>query len=112
MVDHAEDATRVRVGTIPKATEPRRDGGSGGGAVTTTDGLYVEDDGPGIPDEHEADVFEYGHSNRVDGTGLGLATVATIAEAHGWTVDVTEGTDGGARFQFGDVTFVHGMADS
>ncbi|WP_343138455.1 hypothetical protein [Halorubrum sp. BOL3-1] len=26
--------------------------------------------------------------------------VAEVAEAHGWTVEVTSGTDGGARFEF------------
>jgi PAS domain S-box-containing protein len=62
-------------------------------------GFYVEDDGPGVP-EHERDaVFERGFTTSGDGTGLGLAIVRRVVEAHGWDVEVTEGRDGGARFE-------------
>jgi signal transduction histidine kinase len=33
-----------------------------------------------------------------------LTIVQRIAEAHGWQVAVVDGTDGGARFEFTDVT--------
>ncbi|SMO78633.1 PAS domain-containing sensor histidine kinase [Halorubrum cibi] len=80
----------------------------GGGSVTVTvgdlsDGFYVEDDGPGIPEEARADVFESGHTTAEAGTGFGLAIVREIVEAHGWTVAVTDGDAGGARFEFTDV---------
>ena len=66
----------------------------------TDDGFYVADDGPGIdPDQRDA-VFEPGHTTAPDGTGFGLAIVERIAEAHGWEVAVTEGGEGGARFEF------------
>ena len=66
----------------------------------TDGGFYVADDGPGIePDQRDA-VFEPGHTTAPDGTGFGLAIVERIAEAHGWTVSVTESGDGGARFEF------------
>lgn len=69
----------------------------------TEGGFYVEDDGPGIPDEEMDTIFEYGHTNSQDGTGIGLSIVKTIAEAHGWSVWV-DGTSGrGARFVFSDV---------
>ena len=68
-------------------------------------GFYVEDDGPGIPEDVRDDVFEAGHTSERDGTGLGLAIVKRIAEAHGWEVSVTEGSDGGARFEFENVKF-------
>lgn len=45
--------------------------------------IYVEDDGPGIPDDRRDDVFESGYSTSETGTGLGLAIVQRIAEAHG-----------------------------
>ncbi|MFC5278747.1 PAS domain S-box protein [Halorubrum rubrum] len=64
------------------------------------DGFYVEDDGPGIPDDERDDAFESGHTTAEDGTGFGLAIVERIVEAHGWTVSVTEGEAGGARFEF------------
>ncbi|WP_374057582.1 PAS domain-containing sensor histidine kinase [Halorhabdus salina] len=63
-------------------------------------GFYVEDDGPGIPPERRDEVFEHGVTYSDGGTGFGLSIVADIANAHGWTVSVTEGTDGGARFEF------------
>jgi signal transduction histidine kinase len=64
------------------------------------DGFYVADDGPGIPPGERDTVFDPGHSTADGGTGFGLAIVERIAEAHGWSISVTEGRDGGARFEF------------
>jgi PAS domain S-box-containing protein len=63
-------------------------------------GIYVEDDGPGIPVEKRENVFEPGHSSAQGGTGFGLTIVKRIVQAHGWELSVTDGTDGGARFEF------------
>jgi PAS domain S-box-containing protein len=76
----------------------------GGDQVSVTigeleDGFYVADDGPGIPAEDRQSVFEYGESTAEDGTGLGLAIVRRVAEAHGWTVSVTDSDTGGARLE-------------
>ncbi|RJX42294.1 two-component system sensor histidine kinase/response regulator [Halonotius aquaticus] len=62
-------------------------------------GFYVEDDGPGIPAADREAVLESGYTTSDDGTGFGLAIVAEVADAHGWEVTVTEGADGGARFE-------------
>lgn len=62
-------------------------------------GFYVEDDGPGIPEERRSSIFQHGYTTDATGTGFGLSIVHKIAERHGWTVDVTEGEDGGARFE-------------
>jgi PAS domain S-box-containing protein len=80
----------------------------GGNAVAvrvepTAGGFAVEDDGPGIPADERDGVFERGYTTNEDGTGFGLYIVRNIAEAHGWTVAVTDGADGGARFEVGDV---------
>jgi len=79
----------------------------GGADVTVTvgrldedGGFYVADTGSGIPPERRDEVFQYGVTSSEGGTGFGLSIVADIAKAHGWTVSVTEGTDGGARFEF------------
>jgi signal transduction histidine kinase len=79
----------------------------GGADVTVTvsrldegDGFYVEDTGSGIPQERRDDVFKHGVTSSEGGTGFGLSIVADIAKAHGWAVSVTDGTRGGARFEF------------
>ncbi len=81
-------------------------GGSTVSVGPLADGFYVADDGPGVPvDEREA-VFEAGYTTDADGTGLGLWIVADVAEAHGWDLSVTEGGDGGARFEVRGLAFV------
>ncbi|WP_226023556.1 sensor histidine kinase [Halomicrobium salinisoli] len=69
------------------------------------DGFYVADDGPGIPEGEREDVFEYGYTTDTAATGFGLAVVEEVAAAHGWTVDLTEGLDGGARVEVHGVEF-------
>ncbi|WP_377074840.1 PAS domain-containing sensor histidine kinase [Natronoarchaeum mannanilyticum] len=61
----------------------------------TETGFFVEDDGPGIPDDEKGSIFEQGYTNSDDGTGFGLYIVRTLADAHGWTVGVTDAEDGG-----------------
>ncbi|NHN46999.1 hybrid sensor histidine kinase/response regulator [Halostella sp. JP-L12] len=66
----------------------------------TEDGFRVADDGVGIPERERDAVFDWGVSTVDDRLGVGLAVVDAIAEAHGWTATVAEGSDGGARFEF------------
>lgn len=71
--------------------------------VGATDaGFYVEDDGSGIQSDERERLFDAGYTTDADGTGFGLAIVRRVAEAHGWSVTVDNGAQGGARF---DVTF-------
>ena len=74
----------------------------------TDGGFYVADDGPGIPEEHAEDVFEYGYTTTDEGTGLGLSIVKTMAESHGWTVEVEAAVgheaSTGTRFVFAGVS--------
>jgi signal transduction histidine kinase len=63
-------------------------------------GFAVADDGPGIPPADRDRVFEWGYTTDEEGVlGLGLCIVHEIAEAHGWTLSVTESAAGGARFE-------------
>jgi PAS domain S-box-containing protein len=76
----------------------------GSGDVTVTvgaldTGFYVADDGPGIPADERESVFDTGYSTAADGTGFGLSIVRQIADAHGWTITLTESETGGARFE-------------
>ncbi len=73
---------------------------------TSTDGgdavLIVEDEGPGVPQELRASLFERfvrGDGDRGGSFGLGLAIVRAVAESHGGTVALETATEGsGARF--------------
>lgn len=65
--------------------------------------LGVQDEGPGIPDEHKARIFERFY--RVDpkrkggpGTGIGLAIAKSIVDGHGGTIRVEDAPGGGSRF--------------
>ena len=82
----------------------------GGKDVTVTvgelpGGFHVTDTGPGIPEDDRAQVFEAVDSTSEGGTGFGLRIVRQIADAHGWAVAVTEGKQGGARFEVTNVEF-------
>ena len=82
----------------------------GGEDVTVTvgelsDGFYVEDDGSGIPAANYEDVFETGYSTGGQGVGFGLSIVKRMIEIHDWNIRVTDGTDGGARFEITGVDF-------
>jgi two-component system, OmpR family, sensor kinase len=73
---------------------------------TSTDGmnrLYVDDDGPGIPEADRHRVFESfvqleRTAGRKTGFGLGLAIVKRSIEWHGGAVSVATAPLGGARF--------------
>ena len=67
--------------------------------------VTVEDNGPGIPTESLAGLFDRfyrfdGTSRRPDGTGLGLSVVKGLVEAHGGSVSAENRIEGGARFTF------------
>ncbi|MEV7012993.1 HAMP domain-containing sensor histidine kinase [Streptosporangium sp. NPDC051022] len=94
-VRHADSTVTVRLAL---------DEGPGGGTAAVLD---VRDDGPGIPAEHHAAVFD--RFTRLDeardrdagGSGLGLAIARDIAVRHGGTLDLVTETPGAwfrARF--------------
>ena len=81
-VDHGGPDATIEVGT---------DGGP-----SDVSGLFVADDGPGVPPEARDSLFDSGFST-AESSGLGLAIVDRIADAHGWELDVRN--DGGAVFE-------------
>ena len=84
-VEHGGDDVTVRIGQADEQT------------------IYIEDDGPGVPEDERDAVFEPGYSSTSNGTGFGLAIVQRLAEAHGWDITLTNSESGGARFEFNDV---------
>ncbi len=89
-VEHGREDVTIRIGT-------------------TEDGLFVADDGPGIPDEKQADIFEQGVTHSESGTGYGLSIVTDIVDGHGWSIDVSTSRDGGARF---DIDGIRSLAET
>jgi len=69
------------------------------GPFDNESGFYIEDTGPGVPADDRDEIFESGYTTSRQGTGFGLSIVQEIVEAHGWTISVTTGAAGGARFE-------------
>lgn len=60
--------------------------------------LIVADSGEGVPPELRQKIYDPFFTTKDHGTGLGLATVHTIIEAHGGTLELENATGGGAKF--------------
>jgi signal transduction histidine kinase len=66
--------------------------------------ILIEDNGPGIPADDLAHIFEPFYRGRratddqIQGTGLGLSLAKKIVEAHGGTIQVTSRVDVGTTF--------------
>jgi signal transduction histidine kinase len=77
--------------------------------------LSVEDNGPGIPEEHLPRVFDRFYKVDVSrtgtalpsGSGLGLSIVQAIVKRHGGTIEAHNSAHGGARF---DIVLPHATA--
>ena len=76
------------------------------GDLPDTEGIFIEDTGPGIPPEERETVFEQGYTTTEEGTGYGLSIVREIVNGHGWEICVTDSSPGGARFE------ITGLKDS
>ncbi len=60
--------------------------------------VRVEDEGPGIPRERLATIFKPFYTTKTQGTGLGLAVVKKIVDAHAGTVTVESVEGKGTTF--------------
>jgi signal transduction histidine kinase len=102
-VEHGGDDPRVTVGALTADAETDDDENDDDDDKVDDDddvaGFYVADDGPGVPESEREAVFRPGYTTADGGTGLGLAIVERIVAAHGWTLDLTDSRDDGARFE-------------
>jgi two-component system OmpR family sensor kinase len=100
-----DDLHRLAANLVENAIRHTPEGTTVHASAHARDGdveLVVEDDGPGIPPELAARVFERfvrgGDDRGAGSSGLGLAIVRAVAESHGGTVRLEKGENGGARF--------------
>lgn len=61
--------------------------------------VTVDDSGPGVPDAERERIFKAYYSSKAGGTGLGLALVKQVFEAHGGSIVCESSPLGGARFR-------------
>ena len=92
-VRHTPGGSRIELGLVRNGSEAT---------------LEVSDDGPGLPEGMEQQVFERfvrgagpvdRHASKGEGTGLGLSIVRAVADAHGGEVTAGPSEAGGARFR-------------
>ena len=72
---------------------------------TYDNGIYVEDDGPGIPENERSKVFTAGCTTKKNNTGHGLKIIEQIVKSHDWNIEIEEGSSGGARFEIAGIDF-------
>jgi CheY-like chemotaxis protein/two-component sensor histidine kinase len=72
---------------------PHGDRTDGGGVE-----VVIQDDGPGIPPDKRAKVFEPYFTTKEGGSGLGLALALSIARKHGGDLVLESPAAGGCRF--------------
>jgi signal transduction histidine kinase len=61
--------------------------------------LEVRDNGPGVPADRRAEIFKPYFTTQKQGTGLGLAVVQQIVQAHGWDIECLANEPKGALFR-------------
>jgi signal transduction histidine kinase len=61
----------------------------------------ISDNGPGVPPERRAELFEFGKTTKVGGSGIGLPLSQLIVESHGGTLVYQDrnGSSRGATFR-------------
>ncbi|MEM7608046.1 MAG: ATP-binding protein [Myxococcota bacterium] len=60
--------------------------------------IYVDDDGPGVPEDERSTIFDPYVTSKTDGTGLGLPIVKKVILEHEGSIECDASPLGGARF--------------
>lgn len=61
--------------------------------------LEIRDNGPGVPPDRRKEIFKPYVTTQEKGTGLGLAVVQQIVQAHGWEIECLSNEPKGAIFR-------------
>jgi K+-sensing histidine kinase KdpD len=86
-VRHSPAGGRVEIGGAPVGPDRIR--------------VWVADEGPGVDPLAREEIFEpFRRGAGSDSSGIGLAICKALIDAHGGTIEVGEGTGGGAVFEF------------
>jgi signal transduction histidine kinase len=101
------DATRLRQtfdNLLRNAMEAQPGGGEiHVGANKTANEIVVDisDSGPGVPPERRSEIFEFGKTSKVGGSGIGLPLSQLIVESHGGSLIYQDrnGNGSGATFR-------------
>jgi signal transduction histidine kinase len=99
------DAVRLRQSfdnLLRNAMEAQPDGGAIRVAASTNGerlSIDISDAGPGVPRERRDELFEFGKTTKVGGSGIGLPLSQLIAEAHGGSLVYQENNGSGATFR-------------
>ena len=101
------DATRLRQtfdNLLRNAMEAQPDGGEIHVAVKSVGNqltVDISDAGPGVPPERRAEMFEFGKTTKVGGSGIGLPLSQLIIESHGGSLVYQDrnGNGSGATFR-------------
>lgn len=81
-IEHNKGRVKIRAGPL-----------SGGG-------FYYEDTGTGLNEVEKEKAMEKGFSTAENGEGLGLYIVGKISKLQGWSIEIKDSEEGGARFEF------------
>ena len=65
-----------------------------------TSSVTIEDEGPGIPADVQAHMFDTGFTTKDGGSGVGLAVTRRVIEQHGGAIDVDSEPGRGSTFRF------------
>ncbi|MHB8604139.1 MAG: sensor histidine kinase [Thermoplasmatota archaeon] len=99
---HAGELTQVLLNLVKNASEAIGERGGNVWLATRVDAdrviAFVEDDGPGVPDDVRERLFQPFFTTKTTGTGLGLNISRGILRAHGGTLRCEPSPAGGARF--------------
>lgn len=105
LVGNAVDAL-----TIGQTAAPRVDVSAGENLAGTEVWLRVRDNGPGIEPARLEQIWTPFHTNKPNGTGLGLPITRKVVETHGGSIEVESQPGAGTEFRV--VLPKHGLARS